>query len=270
MDRREGVGREQLVHKLVTLVQTVCTLFILALLASSANATELIFEQVRYDGVVYSAFDEGVVPQDYGDRVTGFSQKVPGGIFTYGNLGEGFTPNVTVSYGPYPESASVWWDGFGDLSHVIFTNVRSAFDVTLVADPGFLVNLHGFDLAGWPFWDYTIGTIEILDGELNVLFKQNGAYVEGDSTGPRHSHFEFDDIQASTLILHFDVTNLFSYYWNIGLDNVRFSQLEAGASSFFASINESANESTPVPEPNSALLTVAAFVVIGRRLRSSK
>jgi len=260
--------------KLAGAMAILCALLLSLIYLSPAEATQLIFEQIRYDGDgnVYSAFDQLVVPQDYGDRVTGFSQNVPGGVFTYGNLGEGFTPNVTVSYGPNPESASVWWDSYGDLSHVIFTNVRGYIDLTFVADPGYLVKLHGFDLGGWHLWDYTIGSIAIIDGARNEFFNQSFVYVEGDLTGPPHSHFEFDNIQASTLILHIDVTNLFTYYMNIGLDNVRFSQLEAepGASLFSASIDEWSNDAAQVPEPASALLILAAFVIVGRRLRGRR
>ncbi|MBM4262184.1 MAG: hypothetical protein FJ145_12235 [Deltaproteobacteria bacterium] len=225
-----------------------------------AGATQLTFEQIRSGGVVYSAFNDGVVPQDYGDRVTGLTQNVPGGVFTYGNLGEGFTPNIEISYGPYPESASVWWDTFGDLSHVLWNNVRASFQITLVADPGYLAQLHGFDLAGWPNSDYSIGGIEILDGNGSLLFSQANVHVEGDLNGPRHSHFEFAELRAETLLIHIDATNLYSYYLNIGFDNLRFSQLRAGPNP--------APERTP--EPNAAILFSVALLVakFGRRRRS--
>ena len=240
----------RLFMKLFGPIEAVYLLAAIALGYSSADATQLIFEQVRYDGIVYSAFNDGVVPQDYGDRVTSLAQTVSGGIFTYGNLGEGFTPNVEVAYGPYAESASLWWDTFGDLSHVLWTNVRAHFQITLVADPGFLVQLHGFDLAGWPNSDYTIGAIAILDGANNTLFSQSNVYVEGDFNGPRHSHFEFGSLLASTVILHMDPTNLYSYYLNIGLDNLRFSQVELGPSRVPAA----------VPEPGSLFLLAASVL----------
>lgn len=237
---------------LLRAIRTIGVLGVLLLGYMPAGATQLLFEQIRSGGVVYSAFNDGVVPQDYGDRVTGLAQNVSGGIFTYGNLGEGFTPNVEIVYGPHPESASVWWDTFGDLSHVLWNNVRAPFQITLVADPGYLVQLHGFDLAGWPNYDYTIGGIEILDGAGNLLFSQTNAHVEGDFDGPRHSHFQFDELRASTLLIHIDATNLYSYYLNIGFDNLRFSQLEAGPSP--------APELTP--EPKSAVLLFVSLLAV--------
>lgn len=242
---------------LVRAIRVIGTLAALLLADKPAKATQLLFEQIRSGGVVYSAFNDGVVPQDYGDRVTALTQNVPGGIFTYGNLGEGFTPNVQISYGPYPESASLWWDTFGDLSHVLWNNVRAPFQITLVADPGYLVQLHGFDLAGWPNYDYTIGGIEVLDGDGNLLFSQTNVHVEGDFDGPRHSHFEFPALQASTLLIHIDATNLYSYYLNIGFDNLRFSQLAASPNP--------APELTP--EPSTAALLLVGLLAASRFFR---
>jgi hypothetical protein len=254
----------RLFMKLVRPIEAVCLLAAIALGYSSAEATQLIFEQVRYDGMVYSAFNDGVVPQDYGDRVTSLAQAVSGGIFTYGNLGEGFTPNVEVAYGPYAESASLWWGMFGDLTHVLWTNVYLPFDITFTADPGFLVNLLGFDLAGWANWDYVIASLQILDGSGNLLVDQHDVYVEGDFDGPRHSHFAFDHLQAETLVIRIDTRNLGGWFFNVGIDNIRFSQSEAGP-------NPSPSvPSSAVPEPNSALLFAAAIAAVQLRLRRQK
>ena len=37
-----------------------------------------------------------MLPGDYGDHVTGAVMAVPGGFFTYGEGGEGFTPDVSL------------------------------------------------------------------------------------------------------------------------------------------------------------------------------
>lgn len=243
--RERRVKREFMLVK--TILQTVCILSMILLARLSAEASQLIFEQVRIDGIVFGAGNTGFVPQDYGDRVGGLSQSVLGGTFSYGNLGEGFTPNVLVSYGL---GARLWSDSYGDLNHIVWNSVFAPLEITMTADPGFLVKLHDFDLGGWPNWDYTINSIQVLDGENNLLFSQNNVYVEGDSNGPRHSHFDLPSIQAESLLLRIDMLNLGGQYDRIGIDNIRFSQSEARAN----------DGPSNVPEPNSALLLAAAFV----------
>lgn len=231
-------------------IVAMCMLAITTFWCSPVSATQLLFEQIRdSNGVVVPAGNGGLVPQDYGDRVAGLSQVVPGGTFTYGNLGEGFTPNVVVSYGPVLNSTQVWNSSYGNLTHIIWPSQRFVMEIVLTADPGFTVKLHDFDLAGWPQKDYTINSIQVLDGANNLLYNQNNAYVEGDANGPGHSHFNIDQ-QATSLILRIDSLNLGDDFDNIGLDNLRFSQ--------------SGRVGDPtVPEPASALLLgagLAAFL----------
>ena len=191
-----------------TILQTVCVFFMIVMAHLPAEATQLVFEQVRIDGIVFGAGDTCFVPQDYGDRVAGLTQNVAGGTFTYGNLGEGFTPNVLVSYGPSLTGARLWSDSYGDLNHIVWNSVFAPLEITFTADPGFVVRLHDFDLAGWPNWDYVINSIEILDGEQNLLFSQNNVPIEGDYNGPRHSHFDLTSIEAQTLTLRIDTQDL--------------------------------------------------------------
>ncbi len=72
---------------------------VLSGLADVGRATILEFDQIRIaDGSVVPTISGNDVEQDYGDRVHSSPMNVPGGQFTYGNGGEGFTPNVVVDY----------------------------------------------------------------------------------------------------------------------------------------------------------------------------
>jgi hypothetical protein len=184
----------------------------------------LIFEPTEADGAP--------VDQAYGDRVTAASQ----GGFNYGVAG-GFTPNVLVDYGTLNGGLIGRWAAqYGDLSNVIWTGTNS-FDLRLVADAGYLVTLGSFDMAGWPNTDYTIPSLQVRDGDGNVLFDQPNALIQGDGTGPGHSTFTFTTpLSASTLLIFFDPGMAGS---NVGMDNVQFGELQ-------------------VPEPRAFVLIVAA------------
>jgi hypothetical protein len=94
------------------------------------------------------------LPAGYGNRVTATSQDG----FSYG-LGGGPTPNVVVNYGP---EIATWSGGFGDLPTVVYAEgdtTSSVFRMNLVADPGYLVRLNSFDMAGWPNRDETINSV---------------------------------------------------------------------------------------------------------------
>ncbi len=162
-------------------------LSVMATWTTHSHATILEFDQMRALGAVVPIVSGNDVPQDYGDRVAGTFQAVPGGTFTYGEAGEGFTPNVVVEYvssGPAGgNDVSLWQDSYGDLMNVVFGNQSSnTLNVRLTSDAGFNVLLHGFDLGGWPNTDYTINAVRVLDGG-SELFSQSDVRVEGDSTG---------------------------------------------------------------------------------------
>jgi hypothetical protein len=207
----------------------------LALLAATpAAATILTFDQVRGAGAgnpVVPTVSGRDVPPDYGDRVTGAVMDVPGGQFTYGEAGEGYTPQVVTEYfsgaaTPVGPAVSLWRDGYGDLGNVLIANNASNFlTVRLSADPGYQVGLLGFDLAGWPNADYVIDGIHVT-GDSALLFSQTGVRVEGDAGGARHTAWSFDaGLFASDLLLTIDFSNLgASQHDNLGLDNLRFAQ----------------------------------------------
>lgn len=207
-------------------------------LAPPAAATILTFDQVRSAAAgnpVEPTVSGREVPLDYGDRVASGVMNVPGGQFTYGEAGEGFTPNVSTEFfsgaaAPAGPGVSLWQDSYGDLVNVLFANNASGFlAVRLTADPGYQVGLFGFDLGGWPSADYLISSISVM-GDAALLFALTDVRVEGDFSGPRHSPFAFaDGLFANELLLTIDFSNLAdAQHDNIGLDNLRFAQTPLG------------------------------------------
>jgi hypothetical protein len=199
--------------------------------SAELHASLLTFDQTLESGNVIPTISGRAVPQDYGDRVTGSPMDVNGGQFTYGESGEGFTPNVVVDYFagsavPNNPGVSVWQDLYGDLLNVIFGNQNSnTLNIRLIADPGFSVHLYHFDLAGWPNADYTIHAVRVLDASA-TLFSQSDVLVQGDFIGPRHTSFVFaTPLSGSELLIEIDYSNLGGGQQdNIGIDNVRFGQ----------------------------------------------
>lgn len=176
------------------------------------------------------------------------------GLLTYGNEGEGFTPNVLVDYfvGSPPPTAgvSLWEDGYGGLSNVLFGNQNSnMLKVRLTADAGFSALLYGFDLAGWPNADYTINAVRIFD-TITPLYSQSSVPVEGNFTGPRHTSFSFaTPLSGSDLLIEVDYSNLpGSQQNNIGIDNIRFGQFPGA--------------SVAVPEPLTGLLLLIGLCAL--------
>jgi len=207
-----------------------------AILASAlpASATVLTFDQIRDSSSgnpVIPTISAGSVPGDYGDRVNAAVMDVPGGQFTYGEAGEGFTSNVVTQFfsgaaTTASPGVSLWQDRYGDLTNVLYANNFSNFlAVRLTADPSYSVGLFGFDLAGWPNADYVINGVRVV-GDSSILFSQTNVLVEGNATGPRHTAFDFGGgLFASELLLQIDFGNLAgSIQDNIGLDNLRFGQ----------------------------------------------
>jgi len=123
-----------------------------ALLARPAQATILLFDQQRdaaTGSIVGPTTSGGTLPGDYGDHVTGPVMAVPGGSFTYGDGGEGFTPDVTVDIfsaaaTPTNPGAVLWQTGYGDLVNVVFSDGPGTagapqLSVVLSAAPGTVV-----------------------------------------------------------------------------------------------------------------------------------
>lgn len=230
-----------------------------------ADATILLFDQERdaaSQSIVGPTSSGGTVPADYGDHVTSPMMSVPGGFFTYGEAGEGFTPNVSVDIFSAAATetdprVNLWQNGYGDLVNVIFgegPGIAGAplLSVRFTAATGYKVDLYGFDLAGFGS-DYTIAGVSVFAG-ATTLFSEADVLVQGDPSGPRHTTFEFvQPLTAPELLLQLDFSNLPSGIQdNVALDNVRFGQNPPG-----------------IPEPATHLLAVlgiAALVV--RRARA--
>jgi hypothetical protein len=196
-----------------------------------ANATVLTFDQIRVSGTVVPTISGNAVPQDYGDRVSAGTMAVPGGQFTYGNLGEGFTPNIEVGYVTGTGTAiapgvSLWEASYGDLVNVAFGNQNSGMlSVRLSADAGFEALLYGFDLGGWPNADYTIDAVRVRAQGLEI-FTQPDVTVEGNLVGARRTSFAFaTPLAGNDLLIEIDYGNLAGAQQdNIGIDNIRFGQ----------------------------------------------
>jgi hypothetical protein len=239
----------------------------LLLAAAPAGATILLFDQERDAATrttVYPASSGGSLPPDYGGHVTGAVMAVPGGFFTYGDGGEGFTPDVSVNIFSAAATATdarvnLWQNGYGDLVNVIFAEgpgIGGAplLSVRLTAAPGYSVDLYGFDLAGFGA-DYVIAGVSVFAG-ATTLFSEADVLVQGDLSGPRHTSFAFaTPLSGPELLVEVDLSNLDSGIQdNVGMDSVRFGQTPPRT----------------VPEPTTALLLGAlALAAAARRWRSA-
>jgi len=173
---------------------------------------------------------------DYGNRISSFNT----GNYSYGTAG-GLTPHISISYNSNvtaPTQCSFadstpcvyWWDnGLGDLTNVIAQGATSGpsmgvIQITLTADPGYLVTLNSFDLTGWPFEGYpteTISSVTVGYGG-SYAFSQNNVVVPFANNG----HITIaPNVTGHTLMLTINANNL-PYYFadNIALDNLEFSQ----------------------------------------------
>ncbi len=198
-------------------------------------ATVLTFDETRNSTgqLVVPVAAGSEVAFDYGDNVTGSPMKVPGGQYTYGNEGEGFTPNVDVDF--FTDSGSsvnIWTVQYGDLDNVILAHVPLSgvdspqlLNISLTADSGYQVQLWHFDMAGWPMSDYTINSVSVL-GNSGSLFAQSQVLIEGDANGPGHTAFDFaSPLTAQQLTIQVEFSNMAgSIRDNIGIDNIRFGQ----------------------------------------------
>ena len=178
--------------------------------------TVLLFEPAT------GAFTDGAaLPQTYGDRVTASVQN----NFHYGTSG-GSTSHIVADYGTNGKTVTTRRTGFGDLTNVASTASHNPFEMTLTADAGYKVSLASFDLAGAPSHDWTIKSVQVLDGNNNVMFSKTNVAIQGDATGVRHTHFAFSTpLTASKMKIRFDASNLTSSTAAVGIDNVQFSQV---------------------------------------------
>lgn len=195
---------------------------------TEAHASTLIFD--------ISGIPDGILNQAYGDNITAAEV----GSFSYG-VARGFTPDVTVDYGP--ASPQLWTTGFGDLTNGLSSSLPdpNLLTLTFTAAYGFNVSLYTFDLAGSSSFGLNpiINSVTIFDGDNNVLFSQTNAEISISS----HTSFTFGTpLTAQVLKVKIDALNTDSD--DIGIDNVTFSQVQ-------------------VPEPSSVLLIASGIVFLG-------
>ena len=180
------------------------------------------------------------IDQDYGDSITAITD----GGFSYG-ADEGFTPNVNVSYGA--DDPSLWGTGYGNLTNVLFedTDITGVLEITFTADPGYMVNLHGFELASFS-GDRTIDLVDI--SGTSSLFSQMDVAVSGSTS----TAFDFTTpLQANEFTIQIDARNLGNRNDDIAIDNIVFSQVS-------------------IPEPSSTLLLgLGSLGLISRRRRKA-
>lgn len=177
-------------------------------MVSMANASILTF-----DGIV--TID---IPDDYGDRITSTSDSTTG--FSYGE-GNGFTPNITVSYIPGGTiSYRLYTSGFGDLSNALSDgDFNTPGEIVLTPDAGHQVVLNSFDIAGWQNTTYLDQQILVLNASDTVLF--DSGFIDVNSGLP-DSHLTF----LSTPIVSSEALRIaVNDFGNLGIDNINFDQM---------------------------------------------
>lgn len=228
-----------------------------AVLTDSADASLLIFATPTNGSLNLDATNTG--SDDYGYRVT--EQFSSNGLYEYGMAG-GATPNVIVDYVYGGDYMRGYQSYYGDLPNVVYFNgftnpsvghYRSEF--SLVADVGYSVSIHSFDMAGFMNYDMPLNSLRIRDQDNNVLYDSGAIVLQGDFTGPRHTTFNFATaLTGQRLTIETDV-EFEGQNANIGIDNLLMSQ-----------------DIAPIPEPATgvvgALLGFAGLCV--RRRHSAR
>ncbi len=161
------------------------------------------------------------VDPGYGDQVITLDDAG----FEYGADG-GFTPRISLDYGPAGAGPALWDTSYGDLTNVLYQSLLASptLEITLSADPGFLVRLSAFDLAaadGRFGSDPTINSLRVLDGSGTVLLDKNGETVS--KTGRNHYQFS-TPLEGQSLTIRIDSSNLGADAEGIGIDNITFGQ----------------------------------------------
>lgn len=219
------------------LAKTLVPALVVAMISPSIVRAETIID---FDDL--SLANQGIIPDGYRSRAVG-------------------TANIEVGYRTFDATNTTtiddyllfWSNGYGDLSFVAIAseNGRGA-EILLTPDAGYAVTLSSFDLAGFNRVDRVARFVRIVDGNDNLLLDL-GADLTILGAGPSHSTFQPNFTHAGPIKLQWGVN------WNIGIDNIRFSQTRL----------------TVIPEPSSitlALLGGALMVsarAVLRRVRRS-
>jgi len=191
-----------------------------------ANATVLSFDNMGLPNY-------GAISQSYGDNVNALSD----GVGSYG-MGNAFTANVSVEYRSlnsdgslYSNQMEYWQSGYNSLTNVAYADTDGLFaEISLVAESGYSVTLNSFDLGGWPQANVANQTVQILDGDNNILVDYSPVDIMGVSG---HSSFS-PNMMSEVIKIRFGTD------WDVGIDNINFDQVS--------------NSSNPVPEPATMFL----------------
>nr|WP_320191900.1 PEP-CTERM sorting domain-containing protein [uncultured Desulfobacter sp.] len=204
---------------------------IIGLLSGTANATILTF-----DGL--SAYNYDPIDGNYGDSVS-----TPNDAYGSYEMGNGFTPNINVSYNTVGSNAylEAWNTGYGDLVKVAYAdNNDSIAEITFTADLGYQVSINSFDMAGFGQGDNTLDLLEIVDDAGNIVWTASALQIQVEDD----AHSSFYPVVMGT-----ELTIRWGDNWNIGIDNINFDQ-----------IGEASVVGASVPVPSALLLLASGLL----------
>lgn len=166
---------------------------------------------------------------------------------------------------------------------MVFAREPYEFEMRFVADPGHLVTIESFDMAGWPHLDFpSIASVVVLDGLGDTLYVKRDVYVFGATTGSQHTHFALSGVHSAQLRLKYDSRTdghgLVLDSDDVGIDNIQFSQITTtGVPGPPVADGLRLEASAPNPcrgiarlqysLPRASGATLAVFDVRGRRVR---
>ena len=237
----------------------------LSILAAPSRASVLTFDNcgTSATSAILNSCSGGAINQNYGDRVSGTNTDASGTSSerSYGNLGEGFTPNIVVGY----STGAGWSTGFSALTNVLYlpvdvvNNPDNLLDITFTADPGFRARLLGFSLGAFfdliTFPNITsysgIGITVFTEGNV-TLFSQaytlNSAGlnesldVVGNDGGSLTLRMNLNSLTYDPGTFRFDRES-------VAIDNIRFAQQSSPTTP---------NNPEGIPEPSTFVLVGGA------------
>jgi len=197
------------------------SLFSLALLFATGTAHTSVLT-FSIDGLSNFAS----MPPAYGDRVVALDNA----DFHYDEQGEGFTPNIVVSYTSSGGQDPSWWGtGYGDLGQVYFEDHdgNGQAEIVLTADYGYEVVLYGFEMAAYSssfISDPILNAVRVQGCGASPLFEQLDVAISKTT----HTSFDFaaEPIRAREVRIQYDSANLDNLSDDIGLGNIRFGQAQ--------------------------------------------
>ncbi len=164
------------------------------------------------------------MPQAYGDFVTNTTM----GAYSYGESGEGFTPNVAVEYiGDGGDGLDFWTTGYGDLVNIVENedNGERWTIIRFAATLGCETVLHSLDMGNYIYSPIVIDSITVTNESGAVLFQTNNFTLGANAAD--HTHINFGSItgQVLTLVLDLQTAAITIDNDKVGLDNITFSQI---------------------------------------------